>query len=63
MRPIPANRVADAVSITGRFPAVHGTPVHIGAPEQLGIVDIMQPDFGDAVRIEEGKSPFFGLAA
>lgn len=59
MRPIPANRVADAVSITGRFPAVHGTPVHIGAPEQLGIADIMQPDFGDAVRIEEGEIPVF----
>ncbi|MEW2740682.1 putative hydro-lyase [Providencia sp. PROV130] len=59
MRPIPANRVADAVSITGRFPAVHGTPVHIGAPEQLGIVDIMQPDFGDAVRIEEDEIPVF----
>lgn len=59
MRPIPAHRVADAVSITGRFPAVHGTPVHIGAPEQLGIDDIMQPDFGDAVRIEEGEIPVF----
>ncbi|EQB4330342.1 putative hydro-lyase [Providencia stuartii] len=59
MRPIAADRVADAVSITGRFPSVHGTPVHIGAPEQLGIVDIMQPDFGDPVRIEEGEYPVF----
>lgn len=39
---------------------MHGTPVHIGAPEQLGIDD-MQPDFGDAVRIEEGEIPVFGL--
>ncbi|BBG59253.1 putative hydro-lyase [Providencia rustigianii] len=59
MRPIPANRVADAVSISGRFPAVHGAPVHIGAPELLGIHDIMRPDFGDAVRIEEGEIPVF----
>lgn len=59
MRPIAANRVADAVSITGRFPSVHGTPVHIGAPELLGIRDIMQPDFGDPVRIEEGEVPVF----
>lgn len=59
MRPIPADRIADAVSITGRFPAVHGTPVHVGAPEQLGIQDIMRPDFGDAVRIEKGEIPVF----
>ncbi len=38
---------------------MHGTPVHIGAPEQLGIDDIMQPDFGDAVRIEEGEIRFW----
>ncbi len=28
MRPIPAERVGDAVRISGRFPAVHGAPVH-----------------------------------
>ncbi|WP_409308701.1 putative hydro-lyase [Pectobacterium sp. B1J-3] len=59
MRPIPADRVADAVMITGRFPAVHGAPVHIGEPSLLGINDIMQPDFGDAVRIEPGEIPVF----
>ena len=59
MRPIPADRVADAVTISGRFPAVHGAPVHIGAPELLGIKDIMRPDFGDAVRIEAGEIPVF----
>lgn len=59
MRPIPAERVADAVSITGRFPSVHGTPVHIGAPEALGITDIMAPDFGDPVRIQSGEIPVF----
>ena len=59
MRPISADRVADAVSITGRFPAVHGTPVHIGSPELLGINNIMRPDFGDAVRIEKGEIPVF----
>lgn len=52
MRPIPAARVADAATISGRFPAVHGAPVHIGAPEELGIADLGKPEFGDAVRIE-----------
>lgn len=59
MRPIPADRVADAATISGRFPAVHGAPVHIGAPEQLGIADLARPDFGDAVRIEPGELPVF----
>lgn len=59
MRPIPADRVADAVAISGRFPAVHGSPVHVGEPELLGIKDIMKPDFGDPVRIEPGEVPVF----
>lgn len=59
MRPIPADRVADAATITGKFPSVHGSPVHIGDPAGLGIADIAQPDFGDAVRIEPGEIPVF----
>lgn len=59
MRPIPAERVSDAVMISGRFPAVHGAPVHIGEPHRLGIADIHRPDFGDPVRIEEGEIPVF----
>ena len=37
MRSIPADRVADAVRITSRYPGVHGAPVHIGDPGALGI--------------------------
>lgn len=59
MRPIPANRVADAAMISGRFPSVHGSPVHIGAPELIGVKDLSKPDFGDAVRIEPGEVPVF----
>ncbi len=59
MRPIPASDVADAVQITSRFPAVHGAPVHIGPPEQIGINDIAQPDFGDPVTVKEGEVPVF----
>lgn len=59
MRPIPADRVADAVMISGRFPSVHGAPVHIGSPKELGITDIMAPDFGSPVRVEEGEIPVF----
>lgn len=59
MRPIAASRVADAAMISGRFPAVHGAPVHVGAPEELGITDLGKPEFGDAVRIEPGEVPVF----
>lgn len=59
MRPIPAHRVADAVAISARFPAVHGAPVHIGNPTALGIADLARPDFGDAVEIKEGEIPVF----
>lgn len=59
MRPVPASRVADAVKITARYPSVHGAPVHIGEPERLGIKDLAQPDFGDAVSVNPGEIPVF----
>ena len=59
MRPIPAGRVAEAAMISGRTPAVHGAPVHIGAPEALGITDLSHPDFGEAVDIRAGEVPVF----
>lgn len=59
MRPIPAERVAEAVAVTGRFPAVHGAPVQVGAPETLGIADLSAPDFGDPVEIRPGEIPVF----
>lgn len=59
MRPIPASRVADAVRITSRYPAVHGAPVHVGAPQELGIRDLGAPDHGDAVQIPDGHVPVF----
>ncbi len=59
MRPIPASLVTRAVLATGRFPAVHGAPVHIGDPALIGIEDIARPDFGDAVPINEGDVPVF----
>ncbi|MBX7444147.1 MULTISPECIES: putative hydro-lyase [unclassified Arthrobacter] len=59
MRPVPASQVADAVRITSRYPAVHGAPVHVGNPEELGIGDLSRPDFGDAVEIPAGHIPVF----
>ncbi|MFP5316568.1 MAG: putative hydro-lyase, partial [Actinomycetes bacterium] len=59
MRPIPAGQVPDAVRITSRYPAVHGAPVHVGNPDELGIADLGNPDFGEAVRIPDGHLPVF----
>lgn len=59
MRPIKHNQVTKAVLATGRFPAVHGAPVHIGDPSVIGIKDVNKPDFGDAVEIRDGETPVF----
>lgn len=59
MRPIPAPLVARAAQVTGRFPAVHGAPVHVGDPGGLGIRDLGRPDFGDPVTVRPGEIPVF----
>jgi uncharacterized protein YcsI (UPF0317 family) len=59
MRPIPAPLVAKAVQISGRYPSVHGAPVHIGSPEELGISDLGKPDWGDPVPVLDGEVPVF----
>ncbi len=59
MRPIPAALVPVAVQVTGRYPAVHGAPVHVGDPGALGIDDLDDPDFGDRVEVQPGELPVF----
>lgn len=59
MRPIPADRVDEAVRISGRFPAVHGAPVHVGDPGELGIENVHRPDFGDPPVFADGDVPVF----
>jgi uncharacterized protein YcsI (UPF0317 family) len=59
MRPIPGALVSTAVRVTAATPAAHGAPVHIGAPEALGIGDLARPDFGEPVEIRDGELPVF----
>ena len=59
MRPMKPADAIRAVQITTRLPAVHGAPVHLGYPEQIGISDIAKPDYGDAVLVERGELPVF----
>lgn len=59
MRPIPNHLISRAVQITSRFPKVHGAPIHIGNPREIGIDDISKPDFGDGVVIKDNETPVF----
>lgn len=59
MRPLPHDQIVKAALITGAMPRVHGAPVHIGAPEAIGVTDLDHPDFGDSVTIKEGEVPVF----
>ena len=59
MRPFAPPEALRATEISGRFPSVHGEPVHYANPEHIGITDINQPDYGDSVTIKEGEHPLF----
>lgn len=59
MRPFKPADAIRAIQISSRFPEVHGAPVHLGFPEQLGISNLAQPDFGDAVPVEPDELPVF----
>ena len=59
MRPIPYSQIVKAVTVTAAMPRVHGSPIHIGTPEAIGIKDLSKPDFGDAVKINDGEVPVF----
>ncbi|MFE0021402.1 putative hydro-lyase [Amycolatopsis sp. NPDC059021] len=59
MRPIPEDRVGDAIRLTRAMPAVHGAPVHVGDPRTLGIEDLDRPGFGDPIDAEPGDVPVF----
>jgi uncharacterized protein YcsI (UPF0317 family) len=59
MRPFKAADAIRAVQICTRFPSVHGAPIHLGDPSQIGIADLGQPDYGDAVSLRNDELPVF----
>lgn len=59
MRPIKPEQLVKTVTVTAQLPKVHGSPIHIGDPAQIGIKDINKPEFGDAVTINPGEVPVF----
>ena len=59
MRPYRADEIPLAVAISGRYPMMHGAPVHVGDPETLGVKDLGKPEFGDPIEIGEDQIPVF----
>lgn len=59
MRPVADALVEKAVHITSQYPDVHGAPIHIGNPLDIGISELSKPDFGDAVTLRSGEVPVF----
>jgi uncharacterized protein YcsI (UPF0317 family) len=59
MRPFAPADAIRAIEITSRYPRVHGSPVHMGFPERIGIADLAHPWAGDATEVREGELPLF----
>lgn len=59
MRPIKKHKVADACVVTSHYPNMHGSPIHIGYPQMIGIKDINNPDYGDSIEIKDDEIPVF----
>lgn len=59
MRPMTPAQAIRATQICSRFTRAHGTPIHFGDPAAIGIRDLTQPDFGDAVELRPGEIPVF----
>lgn len=59
MRPLSGDQIVQAVEITSRYGKVHGSPVHVGDPQAIGIQDLSRPDYGEDVTIKPGEIPVF----
>ena len=59
MRPMTPENAKKAYDITVKMPNVHGAPVHMGDAAEVGVADVMKPDYGEAVDFYEGEIPVF----
>jgi uncharacterized protein YcsI (UPF0317 family) len=59
MRPMQPAQAIRATQVTARFVRAHGAPVHVGAPDAIGIDDLGRPDYGDPVALHDGELPVF----
>ena len=59
MRPYAAADVDRVCAVTRPYREGHGEPVAWGDPAQLGIRDVLQPEYGDAPLLEAGDVPVY----
>jgi uncharacterized protein YcsI (UPF0317 family) len=59
MRPIAKEHLDLARRVTTDFPLAHGAPLQVGEPERIGVIDVMRPDFGDAIAPLPDEVPVF----
>jgi uncharacterized protein YcsI (UPF0317 family) len=59
MRPFKPADAIRAIEITARYPRVHGSPVHIGRPDMIGIEDLSRPWVGDPTEVRDDELPLF----
>jgi len=59
MRPFKPAEAIRAIEITARYPRVHGSPVHIGRPDLIGISDLNKPWAGDPSTVRDDEMPVF----
>jgi uncharacterized protein YcsI (UPF0317 family) len=61
MRPYLPQDIDRVRDVTRSFIKTHGEPIAWGweAAQEMGIEDIESPDFGDAVKFEDGEVPVF----
>ena len=59
MRSMTPEHAQQAANICLQFDRAHGEPVQIGNAAAIGINDVMAPDFGEPVPVEDGEIPVF----
>jgi uncharacterized protein YcsI (UPF0317 family) len=59
MRPFKPADAIRAIEITSRYPRVHGSPIHLGFPEMIGIENLARPWAGDATEVRDDELPLF----
>lgn len=59
MRPIKSTDLELVKDVCKSYPFAHGGPLHVGTPSKIGIADVANPDWGDAVPIRDGEVPAF----
>ena len=46
-------------TLDGKFSFAHGSPIHVGNPEEIGISNIKIPDWGDSPREKDNFEDYF----